>query len=81
MPNPIFGALNNGNNGNNNMFSQFMRFMNDMRGQDPNKLIQQKISEYNISQNQLNQIQQKANELNSMFSQMRRLCEIGIIDV
>ena len=48
-----------------------MRFMNDMRGQDPNKLIQQKISEYNISQNQLNQIQQKANELNSMFSQMR----------
>ena len=71
MPNPVFGALNNGNNGNNNMFSQFMRFMNDMRGQDPNKLIQQKISEYNISQNQLNQIQQKANELNSMFSQMR----------
>ena len=71
MPNPIFGALNNGNNGNNNMFSQFMRFMNDMRGQDPNKLIQQKISEYNISQNQLNQIQQKANELNNMFSQMR----------
>lgn len=71
MPNPVFGALNNGNNGNNNMFSQFMRFMNDMRGQDPNKLIQQKISEYNISQNQLNQIQQKANELNNMFSQMR----------
>ena len=71
MPNPIFGALNNGNSGNNNMFSQFMRFVNDMRGQDPNKLIQQKISEYNISQNQLNQIQQKANELNSMFSQMR----------
>lgn len=70
MPNPIFGALNNGNSGNNNMFSQFIRFMNDMRGQDPNKLIQQKISEYNISQNQLNQIQQKANELNSMFSQM-----------
>lgn len=71
MPNPIFGALNNGNNGNNNMFSLFMQFMNDMRGQDPNKLIQQKISEYNISQNQLNQIQQKANELNNMFSQMR----------
>ena len=71
MPSPIFGALNNGNGGNNNMFSQFMRFMNDMRGQDPNKLIQQKISEYNISQNQLNQIQQKANELNNMFSQMR----------
>lgn len=70
MPNPIFGALNNGNNGNNNMFSLFMQFMNDMRGQDPNKLIQQKISEYNISQNQLNQIQQKANELNRMFSQM-----------
>ena len=45
--------------------------MNQMKGQDPNKLIQQKISEYNISQNQLNQIQQKANELNSMFSQMR----------
>lgn len=70
MPNPIFGALNNGNSGNNNMFSLFMQFMNDMRGQDPNKLIQQKISEYNISQNQLNQIQQKANELNRMFSQM-----------
>ena len=56
MPNPIFGALNNGNNGNNNIFSEFMRFMNDMRGQDPDKLIQQKISEYNISQNQFNQI-------------------------
>lgn len=72
MPNPIFGALNNGaNNSQQNMVNSFIQFMNQMKGQDPNKLIQQKVSELHISQAQLDQIQQRAQQIQGMFNSLR----------
>lgn len=72
MPNPIFGALNNGaNNSQQNMMNNFIQFMNQMKGQDPNKLIQQKVSELHISQAQLDQIQQRAQQIQGMFNSLR----------
>ena len=72
MPNPIFGALNNGaNNSQQNMMNNFIHFMNQMKGQDPNKLIQQKVSELHISQAQLDQIQQRAQQIQGMFNSLR----------
>lgn len=72
MPNPIFGALNNGaNNPQQNMVNSFIQFMNQMKGQDPNKLIQQKVSELHISQAQLDQIQQMAQQMQGMFNSLR----------
>lgn len=72
MPNPIFGALNNdSNNSQQNMMNNFIQFMNQMKGQDPNKLIQQKVSELHISQAQLDQIQQRAQQMQGMFNSLR----------
>ena len=56
MPNPIFTALNGGGQ-QPNMMQQFQAFMQQMRGQDPNALLNQLVSSGQVSQAQLNQAQ------------------------
>ena len=58
MSNPIFQAL-----GQPNLKQQFQQFMNQMRGKDPNAIIQQMVSSGRISQDQLNQAQQRAQQM------------------
>lgn len=46
----------------------FVQFMNQMRGKDPNQLLQDMLSSGKINQNQLNQAQQMAKQMESQFS-------------
>lgn len=62
MSNPIFQAL-----GQPNLRQQFHQFMNQMRGKDPNAIIQQMVSSGRISQDQLNQAQQRAQQMMNLF--------------
>ena len=69
MPNPIFTALNGGQQP--NMMQQFQSFMQQMRGQDPNALLNQLVSSGQVSQAQLNQAQQMARQMQGAFDGMR----------
>lgn len=69
MANPIYQALNGNNQP--NMLQQFQQFMNQMRGKDPNQMINEMVFSGQISQAQLNQAQKQAQQMQGMFEGMR----------
>ena len=54
-----------------NMIRQFQQFMNQMRGKDPNAMIQELVSSGRVSQQQLDQAQNQAQQMQGMFDGMR----------
>ena len=62
--NPFFGVMGGGRS---NMMQQFQQFMNQMKGKDPNAMIQEMVSSGRISQDQLNQVQKQAQQMSGMF--------------
>lgn len=69
MSNPIYQAMNG--NRQPNMMQQFRQFMEQMKGQDPNQIIQQMVSSGKLSQAQLDQAQRQAQQMQGMFDSMR----------
>lgn len=70
MANPLFNALSGGTL-QNPMMQQFPKFMQMMRGKNPNEIINQLVSSGQVSQAQLNQVQQQAQQVSGMFDQFR----------
>lgn len=54
-----------------NMMQQFQQFMNQMRGRDPNAMIQELVSSGRVSQQQLDHAQKQAQQMQGMFEGMR----------
>ena len=71
MANPIYQAL--GGNNQPNMLQQFQQFMNQMRGKDPNQMINELVSSGQISQAQVNQAQKQAQQMQQMFEPLRAM--------
>lgn len=71
MAKPIYQAL--GGNNQPNMLQQFQQFMNQMRGKDPNQMINELVSSGQISQTQLNQAQKQAQQMQQMFEPLRAM--------
>lgn len=71
MANPIYQALNGNNQP--DMLQQFQQFMNQMRGKDPNQMINELVSSGQISQAQLNQAQKQAQQMQQMFEPLRAM--------
>ena len=76
MSNPLFNALGGGKMPGamgqfQQMMQQFQQFMNQMKGKDPNAMIQEMVSSGRISQDQLNQVQKQARQMQGMFEGMR----------
>lgn len=69
MSNPLFQAL--GGKQQPNMMQQFQSFMQQMRGKDPNAMIQELVSSGRVSQQQLDQAQKQAQQMQGMFEGMR----------
>lgn len=69
MSNPLFNAL--GGSQQNPMIQQFQRFMQQMQGKDPNAMIQEFVQSGRITQQQLNQVQQLAQQMQNMFAPLR----------
>lgn len=67
--NPFFQAM--GGNEKPNMMQQFQKFMDQMRGKDPNAMIQELVSSGRVSQQQLDQAQKQAQQMQGMFEGMR----------
>ena len=64
MPNPLYNQL--GGNMNNPMFSKIMQFKNNFSG-DPKQIIQNMVNSGRISQAQLNQYAQQADQIYRMM--------------
>lgn len=54
-----------------NMMQQFQSFMQQMRGKDPNVMIQELVSSGRVSQQQLDAAQKQAQQMQGMFEGMR----------
>ena len=68
MSNPIFNALGGSMPmGNNNMIAQFNNFVKQMQGKNPHEEINRLLQSGAISQQQLNEAQQMAQQFQSMF--------------
>lgn len=67
--NPFFNAM--GGNKQPNMMQQFQQFMNQMKGKDPNAVIQDMMQSGKITQDQYNQARQQAQQMQGMFEGMR----------
>ena len=61
--NPFYQAMNPQNK----LKQQFQQFMAQMQGKDPNAMIQQLVQSGRVTQDQLNQAQQKASQLMQFF--------------
>ena len=54
-----------------NMMQQFQSFIQQMRGKDPNAMIQELVSSGRVSQQQLDAAQKQAQQMQGMFEGMR----------
>lgn len=68
MSNPIFDAMG-GNMPNNNILAQFQQFRKQMQGKNPHEEINRLLQSGAISQQELNQAQQMAQQMQSIFRQ------------
>lgn len=68
MSNPIFDAMG-GNMSGNNILAQFQQFRKQMQGKNPHEEINKLLQSGAISQQELNQAQQMAQQFQSMFRQ------------
>ena len=66
--NPFFQAM--GGNQQPYMMQQFQSFMQQMRGKDPNAMIQELVSSGRVSQQQLDQAQKQAQQIANTFQSM-----------
>lgn len=60
------------------MISQFPQFMQQMRGQDPQQLLNQLVQSGHVNQQQLNQAQQMAQQMQGQFEQFRGMFGFGV---
>ena len=67
--NPFFNAM--GGNRQSNMVQQFVQFMQQMRGKEPNSIINEKVSSGELSQAQLDQSHKQAQQMQGMFEGVR----------
>lgn len=65
MSNPLFNALGGGQQP--NMMGQFQQFMQQMQGRNPHEEINKLLQSGRISQQQLNQAQQMAQQFSRML--------------
>lgn len=57
--------------------NQFMQFMQSMRGQNPDNILKNMLNSGKINQSQLNQVQQQAKQMESMFSGCKNMFGFG----
>lgn len=69
MGNPLFNALGGNMMPENNMLTQFQQFRKQMQGKNPHEEINKLLQSGAISQQELNQAQQMAQQFQAMFRQ------------
>ena len=69
MGNPLFNMLGGGmpQNPMNKMIQDYKKFRQEMQGKNPHEEINKMLQSGKLNQNQLNQIQQKAQQMQALF--------------
>ena len=70
MSSPLFNALGNNTQGN-NMITEFQKFRQQMQGKNPQAEINKLLQSGAINQSQLNQVQQMAQQMQSLFKNVQ----------
>jgi hypothetical protein len=70
MPNDLFKQMSQ-QNGGDPLMQNLTNFMNQFRGQNPRSIINQMVQSGQISQQQLNMVQQKAQQMSGIFGQFK----------
>jgi hypothetical protein len=70
MPNELYNQMK-GQNGGDPLMQNFTNFMNQMKGQNPRSIINQMVQSGQVSQQQLNMVQQKAQQMSGIFGQFK----------
>lgn len=70
MPNDLFRQMQN-QGGGDPLVQNFSNFMNQMRGQNPRDIINQLVQSGKVSQQQLNAVQQRAQQMSGIFGQFK----------
>lgn len=70
--NPLFRELGGSSMNPQNPMQQFQRFMAEMRGKNPNEEIRRLLQSGRISQQQLNEAQQMAQQMRGLFESVKR---------
>ncbi|MBD5158871.1 MAG: hypothetical protein HDT23_01315 [Ruminococcus sp.] len=71
MANPIFNMMNK--NTRPNMQTMFQQFMGQMKGKNPDEVLNNLVSSGKICQAQLNQAQAQAQQIQSQFDGMKNM--------
>lgn len=72
MTNSVFNMMNSGNN-RPDMINQFQRFMGLMKGKNPNEILNNLVSNGQVSQAQLNQVQAQARQMQGSFNGIKNM--------
>ena len=72
MANPVFEAIGN-KRSQPDMAQQFQRFMEQMRGQNPQQILNDLVASGKVSQQQLDAAQKQAQQMQGMFKGMRNM--------
>lgn len=69
MGNPLFNMLGGGmpQNPTNKMIQDYKKFRQEMQGKNPQEEINKMLKSGKLNQNQLNQIQQRARQMQGLF--------------
>lgn len=70
MANSIFNAMKQ-NNKSNNFLDAFPDFMQQMKGNNPNEILNNLISSGKVSQQQLDIVQKQAKQMSGMFEKFK----------
>lgn len=73
MANPLYNLLNKQQSGQNSQMAQFQKFMQEMKGKDPNAIINELVSSGKLTQAQLNQVQAQAQQMQGQFNGLRKM--------
>ena len=72
MANPVFEAIGN-KRSQPDMAQQFQRFMEQMRGQNPQQILNDLVASGKVSQQQLDAAQKQAQQMQGVFNGMRNM--------
>lgn len=65
--NPLFKQYGGSQGQNGGILQQFGQFMEQMKGKNPNDLINQLVSEGKVNEDQLNQVKKRAQQMQGIF--------------
>ena len=71
MPNPLFNMISK--NSRPDILTQFKQFMEQMKGRNPDEILNNLVADGKISQSQLNQVQAQAQQMQGQFDGIKNM--------